>query len=348
MRVIGLWNPSHMEAQTTLSSAVEPLVALFVTSDTSSQSIVWRTTPWSSWYSANVVTFRNRQWLQFNSLSSTVSSCTWSIGPDLSTNPYAELIAKGATKAYHGLRIYVNKCKTGAMLLSGGATAATAYYSVTAGSEYYIEVVDDLLTGTRTVYVNGAVVTVPSGNARVSVGDFSGSLCSVAGHSWYITDYYFAIAEAGDVDPPARLGKIAVKTLKPTGVVNDDKFTVVGSETKSIIDVLTQSRRKTTAAQVTEYVKSDPLDSKMGLLYTAPNNGDEVLGAVLVTEAFIEDTANTRGRIDINGTTLNLNLDFLTGTLLYTRAVCIAKPFEEWSEAALGELDIKVYSSRTV
>ena len=291
----------------------------------------------------------NRNWLRLGGVSGTWQAAI-SLTPSLS-----QLKAgfPGVKRHYAGIRCYTTNIAAGGYLLSTvGDTAYTGLVAVNA-TEYFVEVVSDLITDVQTVYVNGVSHgtlnnTVQSG---VRVGNWSATvskMINATGYELLFNDYYAVVAYETEADIPDRLGKMLVKSTPITSVENDSRFTIVNNTNGvSITDLLNMPRN----AWSTTYpaVLTDSLESKMKLNFQPPTNGDTVVGAVVSATAFRYETDQAAAYIDVNGTAnpLGLVVPPLGTYNPKWRQAMIPTPEGGWSEAALGALDIRLYSKRT-
>lgn len=344
MRMLGMWSPVHFAAQTALTTTLSPPVTGRWDNPITNYSLFSSPAMTMGYWSWNVVNTLGRYWLRVQSQVTTSYTTAINLGPVPDNSAYQALLAAGHTRAYHAVRIYVAACKTGATLLSVNSIAS---YAVTAGSEYFVEVVDNLETKTRTVYVNGSVASSNVTAGGVQVGNINGSLSSGSAHQFYMADYYYAVSDANDPSPPLRLGKMSIKVATPSGAANDSKFTP--SVAKSIATILGSTRTGIGAINTTEYVTSDSNGSKMDLLFTAPNRGDKVVGAQLNVVAMRDPVAQALAKVAINGSVDNIGLALSTNpNITAPQPFTLPTPEAGWSEAELGNYSIKLYSERSV
>lgn len=345
MRIIGLWNPDHLSKQTTLISTIEPSVTGYINDDGGNYALFSAHSMSNGYWSWNVVKFNNRSWMRVNCTTSASLTAKMIICQPTTSSSYPGLRAAGTRYVYHGVRIYVTSCKASGTLLNiNGVNSYTAANL----TEYFVEVVEDLTVNTRRIFVNGSQVSTETAG-EVAVGSTMGSLLNAMSHGFYITDYYIAASEASDIDPPARLGKISVRTLPPTGMTGGDKFTVVGS-TETIPALLGAGRQATAPASITEYVNSDSNGGIATLLFTAPNKDERVIGAMGRVAVVREPVAQARAYVDagLGELSTRMMLTDTTGLLPICTPISVATPDNGWSESELGNVTIKIWSKRSV
>lgn len=345
MRIIGLWNPDHLSKQTALISTIDPNITGFLVNESTNYNLFSAQSMISNWWAWNVVNFNNRSWINVQCSTSVSLTAHFVLAQPMSATAYPEFRATGAKRVYHGLRIYVVSCKSGATLLNINGVNT---YTPANGTEYFVEVVDDLEANTRRIYVNGgSVSTVPDGN--VIVGSLNGSMLNISGHRYYLTDYYLAIAEATDVTPSVRLGKMSIKTLPPTGLLGGDKFTAVGSGS-TIPALLGAGRAALAPSGIADYVTSDSNGGKATLSFTAPNTGSKVVGAAIRVLAMREPAAQANAWADTGGGPKQIGVPLTTtsSSLPTPTPMVVVNPTNGWSEAELGNVTAQIWSTRTV
>lgn len=342
MRVIGLWNPYHLAGQSAWTSALPPTISGFWDNEVSNYTLMGL--PNLSSYSWAVNSVNGRYYLIFNNLTPNNTTCIFTVSRGLSVSAYTELRAKGATRVYHGLRVYVWGYKPGATLL---CTSTAGYYPITASGEYFVEVVDRLDTNTRVIYVNGAVVApVGALTDYVGVGNQVGSMWNTSGQRFGITDYYFVVNESTDPAGVDRIGKMSVKNLLPTSVDPNAKFTVVGGT--DIVSVLGGGRAAVAPNAVNSYVETDSNESKLNLYFTKPNNGDRVIGAMARCAAIVPVTSSAATDVTTSAGVLTLQAvagNVSTATPLLT-PITLPNPVAGWSEDELGKIVVSLNSRR--
>lgn len=338
MRIVGLWNPDHHKGQTTYTNTVAPSITAPYDYEGSLAGLLTYTTAVASWQYISVY---GRNWLRFQSINN--GTCMVVIAPPASTGAYDAFKTAGIKRAYHGIRIYVPSYKAGGTLLVNGA--GTTAYAIPAIGEYFVEVVDNLETGTRTVYVNNTTVAVKN-TGWLAVGNYAGSMWGASTHNFMVADYYYGLSEDTDVPVKNRIGKMSVKTLPIATTTNDEKFTVVNATT-SIAEVLNSARGQNWPASVVGHVDTDSNESKLNLLYTAPTLGDNVVGA-MVRNCVIKPASSLAGAsASSGGTTVNLAVgDAAAITPLSYFPLVIPKPANGWSEAELGNVVVSLNSRR--
>jgi hypothetical protein len=343
MRIIGLWNPDHLSKQTSLIATIDPNIVALLNDTTTNYGLFSAHAVSNNYWSWAFINFNNRNWLRVNCQTSVSLTANLVICQPTSSSSYPALRAAGTRYVYHGCRIYVVACKAGGTVLMVNTTGVQ---TAAAATEYFVEVVEDLSNNTRKVYVNGTQVSTDT-NGNVSVGSTTGSLLNAVTHGYYITDYYFAASEASDVSPPARLGKISVKTLPPTGLTGGDRFSVVGSQS-TVPAELGAGRAAVAPTGITSYVTSDSNGGVATLLFTAPNKGDVIMGAMARVFAMKEVAAQAQAYADVGTgrTTTPAQLNTVTALLTPT-SIPLALPTGGWSETALGNATVKIWSERT-
>lgn len=342
IQVLGLWNPDHLSGQTSLTNALDFMFTGLYDGPTVNYGLF--SGSGLSTYSWNVVSYLGRRWLRINKTAATSTSAFMVIAPPVTG--YTDLKNKypNAKRVYQTIRVFVVAAKSGGMLLCDDRTGT--YASVSNSSEYFVEVVTNLETNTRAIYVNGLSVgaTFPTAS-WVGVGDRNGSMMSAANHGFYFTDYVFAFSD--DVSPPTRLGKLSVKTLLGGATSNDDKFTAVGSGA-SIAGILASGRTATAPSAVTQYVNSDSNGSKMNLNWAPVNNGDNVIGAMFRGSAIKLAGADAAAYMAVNGTerVIQTKTTDVTTVVPDIAPLPIPNPANGWSEAELANVTIQMYSRR--
>lgn len=342
IQVLGLWNPDHLSGQTSLTSAFDFTFTGLYDGPTTNYGLFSSTG--LSTYSWNVVSYLGRRWLRINKTGAGSTSAFMTIAP--AAEGYGDLKNKypNAKRAYQTIRVFVAAARTNGNLLCDGGTGS--YFAVANSNEYFVEVVTNLETNTRTIYVNGSVTAgaLPA-TSWVGVGDRNGSMMSAANHGFYFTDYVFAFSD--DAVPPTRLGKLSVKTLLGGSTTNDDKFSVVGT-TSSIASVLASGRAATAPSAVSQYVNSDSNGSKMNLNWAPVNNGDNVIGAMFRGSAIKLPSADAAAYMSVNGTEkrIQTRTTDVGSVVPDITPLVIPNPTGGWSEAKLSDVTIQMYSKR--
>lgn len=342
IQVLGLWNPDHLSGQSTLTSSFGFTFTGLYDGPTSNYGLF--SSSGLSTYSWNVVSYLGRRWLRVNKTSASSTSAFMTVAP--SVTGYTDLKNKypNAKRVYQTIRVFVAAARAGGNLLCDGASGS--YFGVASSNEYFVEVVTNLETNTRIIYVNGNNVTgaFPT-TSWVGVGDRNGSMMSAANHGFYFTDYVFAFSD--DATPPTRLGKLSVKTLLGGSTTNDEKFTTVGSGS-SIAGILASGRTAAAPSAVTQYINSDSNGSKMNLNWAPINNGDNVIGAMFRGSAIKLPNADAAAYMAVNGAerVIHIRTTDITTVVPDITPLVIPNPDGGWSEAKLSDVTIQMYSRR--
>lgn len=190
-----------------------------------------------------------------------------------------------AKRVYYGARVYTRNTPDGKYLLIFDKYNSNypGFCTVDSKREYFIEVVVDMATGSRMVYVNGSSFGLSTGDNNVDILIGSGAtqpdstkILPSSLTTLLINDYYCVIAEANDT-PPARIGPCVVKTAKVASVTGDSAFSVT-DKTKSIAEIISTPVQPTITPGTSPAVVTDPAGSMMCVNFALENPQDKPLG----------------------------------------------------------------------
>lgn len=349
MRIISLWNGDYLRSIGTYQSMPSSVMIPY-TSEEAFSSII---SPVSAQHLSVARTVNGTSRYGLNLKPSGTNSIDMSIFLTFpSITDLAAFKTAGVKKHYIGVRVIANNVNTaggGKILHFGGG--ATAYFAPVNGQEVFVEIVTDLTTNYRVVYVNGGTYTnsasMPEVAQGVHIGNYDNSinkLLSTTSHNFDLMDMYVAVAETDEDALVQRLGKMNIKTATLDSVTNDAKFTPVPKDYDTIPKILTMVRSSTGSTNV--HVLTDSNQSKMGLHWQKPTDGAEVLGAALQIAAMKPPAAQSNTVVTRNGVDVTLKPYNDTATWLAYQPVSIPTPAGGWSEDAIANLDIKIGSER--
>lgn len=347
MRIIGLWNGDHLKGIASYTTMSESVVIPY-TSETSFRNIL---SPQSAQHVSSLRTINGTPRFGLNLKSPGTHNMDMSIYLSFpSIDALAGFKAAGVKKHYIGVRVFMNNIADGARFLMY-ADGTGVYWSVSSGQEYFVEIVTDLVTSTRRLYVNGAMMhdstSFPALSSSVYVGNrdsLTNKVLTTTSHNFDLMDIYVAVAETDEDAAVPRLGKMHIKTATLSSVTNDAKFTPVSTNNATIPKILSIYRD---AAGITgTYVLTDSGQSKMALHWDKPTDGTEVLGATLQVATMKPASAQAKTVVSMGDVKVEPKMYPDTATWLYYQPASIPTPEGGWSEDAIANLDIKIGSER--
>lgn len=345
MRFIALWNADHLTAINTYTSMTGSVMMPFGKEGSNSNIL----SPGTAMHYSVTRTLNGlaRRTLNLRPASTGAND----LNIFLTIPSVAQLVSfqtAGVKKHFFAVRIYTGTIASGGKYIQFG-TDPTGWFNAASNTEYFIEVVTDLVSNVRMLYINGGaydVVTLPGLNGQVHIGNYNTGLLTATSHNFDIVDAYVAVAETDEDAAVTRLGKFVVKTAVLDSVSNDAKFTPVPASS-TIKDIL-NLKRDATGSQFT-YVSTDSNESKLGLHWSRPDDtGVGVAGAALrvTTTKVATNQAVTVANVEGGDILLSTNPDTLT--YVSNIPVTLPTPSGGWSEDAIANLDIKVGSKRNV
>lgn len=351
MRIISLWNGDYLKSIGTYQSMIGSVMIPYNSEEAFSNIVI----PASAQHLSVLRTVNGTGRYGLNLKPSGTNSTDMSIF--LMFPSIADLDGfktAGVKKHYIGVRVIANNVNTtgGGKILHFGSSA-TAYFAPINGQEVFVEIVTDLTTNYRVVYVNGEAYTnsssIPDAAQNIHIGNYDSSinkLLATTQHNFDLMDMYVAVAETDEDALVKRLGKMHIKTATLDTVTNDAKFTPVPKDYDTIPKILTMVRSNTGSTNI--HVLTDSNQSKMGLHWQKPTDGTEVLGASLQIAAMKPPAAQSKTVVTRNGVDRMLKVYDDTATWLAYQPVSIPTPEGGWSEDAIANLDIKIGSERTL
>lgn len=351
MRIVGLWNADHLAGIVAYSS-IQGSVIIPYNSDRGTSNIL---TPISTQLVGTTRTINGSVRRTLNMKPAGTNPVDLSICLTFpSINDLAAFKNAGAKKHYIGVRVLAVSVNTagGGKLLHFG-TDSKAYYTPSPSEEVFIEIVTDLTTSYRIIYVNGATYTnsssIPEVAGQVHVGNYNSSinaLITTTSHMIELVDIYVAVAETDEDAAVLRLGKMNIKSATLSTVSNDTKFTPMPKDYGTIPSILSMARNASGSTNV--HVLTDSNQSKMSLHFAAPTDGAEILGASLRVATMKPTAAQAKTVITMGETKVEPVMYVDTAAWVGYQPVSIPTPAGGWSEEAIGNLDIKIGSERTL
>lgn len=349
MRIIGLWNADHLSGVSTYAR-VEGSVIIPYGGERVTSNILF---PSSAQQLSVTRTINGTARRTVNFKSPGTNSADLSIRLHFpSINDLAAFKNAGVKKHYIGVRVIASLINVGGKILHFGG-ANTTYYAPSLGEEVFIEIVTDLTTSYRVIYVNGATYTnsssMPDVAGQVHVGNYISDinkLITTTSQGFDLADIYVAVAETDEEASVPRLGKMHIKTATLSTVSNDTKFTPMPKDYGPIPTILSMARNASGSTNV--HVLTDSSQSKMALHFAAPTDGTDVLGASLRVATMKPAAAQAKTVVTMGETKAEPTVYDDTAAWVGYQPVSIPTPAGGWSEEAIGNLDIKIGSERTL
>lgn len=345
MRFIGLWNADHLIAINTYTAMTGAVIMPFG-KEGSNSNILQPST--AMHYSVT----RTLNGLARRTLNlRPASTATNDLNIYLTIPSVAQLAgfqAAGVKKHFFAVRIYTGTIASGGKYIQFG-TDPTGWFNAVNNTEYFIEVVTDLVSNVRMLYINGGaydVVTLPGLNNQVHIGNYNTGLLTATSHNFDIVDAYVAVAETDEDAAVTRLGKFVVKTAVLDSVSNDAKFTPVPASS-TIKDIL-NLKRDAAGSQYT-YVSTDSNESKLGLHWSRPDDtGVGIAGAALRVASTKVATNQAITVANVGGSEFSVITSSDSLTYALSAPVTLPTPSGGWSEDAIANLDVKIGSKRSL
>lgn len=334
MRVISLWNADHLNVPSFVTTPTPLVLGCYNTVGQNSNLMVTGSGASAPMWNTTTNAGRNFLSLQPAVVSTPGLTMYVSMCPAI-----AGMSFPGVTLVYQGLQIRTQTVASSPLLWIG----STGFLNATSNTDYFIEVVTNLVAGTRTVYVNGTAYTAGAPTSMISIGSYTGLLMTAGSQGFSIANHWCVVGDTGEVNMPTRLGRLAVKSSNLESVSNDAKFTPVGGS--SIVDTL-NLKRPAVLSSPANYVATDSFDSKMGLKFVTPTAGDPVIGAMLRVVASKDLSSEATTVATVEGVEATVTTVLNTAAQQIYAGAIIPNPVGGWSEAALGSLDLKISSKR--